>query len=458
MHKFFKDLSFYGGVLFLAVFFIGIIIRFVGLAETSAWGDEVASWYFAQNLSNVFYTESHTPVYYFLCKIWMFVFPTSILSLRYFSIFLSLFVLLVSCFLIYRKSGAKTSLVVFSLWWLWPTMVIYSRQARHYSFYLDLTLLVLVMWDQKKSFNKWLLWGVLAFYQFNHPLAVIVVGFLAFWDFYSERINRQLIFTLSSAAPVTFYYLARLLFQGHEKVASNISWINADTFSFFKSMLILFAGDSFPFSKFYPVQPYGFSFLIISVLLALLIKSDLRSVFKNNWLLKAISLFLLTQVLIESLGLLNFNLRISRYFIYVVGLFIFSAYKMSESWSEREKLTRCGLVSGILIFYSFVFHKPWQFYLWDDQNVSRFEQEMSVLPAKDIVICASAFQLEYYFQRSYLGGCSEQALNLLKERKPFYFFDLNGNDKYTTMYLIESATIESYQKFDHSILLSVSPK
>lgn len=458
MHKFLKDLSFNGGVLFLAVFFIGIIIRYVGLAETSAWGDEVASWYFAQNLSNVFYTESHTPVYYFLCKLWMFVFPTSIVSLRYFSIFLSFFILLLSCFLINRKNGAKAALLVFSLWWLWPSMVIFSRQARHYSLYLDLTLLILVMWDQKQNFNKWLFWGVLAFYQLIHPLAVIPVAFLAFWDFYKIRVNKKLIFELSSAVPVTLYYLLRLLHQGQEKVHSNISWINSDSFSFFKSMLILFAGDSFPFSKFFPIEVYGFCYLIISLLLILFIKSDFRVILKNSWFLKTILIFIFTEILIEGLGLLNFNLRISRYFIYVVGFLIFSIYKFSESWSEKEKLVRCGLFSALLISYSFVFHKPWQFYFWDDQNVSRFEQEMSTLPAKETVICASAFQLDYYFQRVYQESCSEQALRLLRERKPFYFFDLNGNDKYTMIYLINSATIETYQKFDHSLLLSVSPK
>lgn len=458
MHKFFKDLSFTGGVLFLVSLIFGLIFRYTGLADISSWSDEVATWYYAQNLGSIFQSDSHTPLYYFICKIWISIFPDTIFSLRLLSIFLSLLILSVSCLLIGRKSGIKSALIVFSSWWLWPSMVIQSRQARHYSFYLDMTLLILVMWDQKKNISQWIFWGALVIYQLIHPLAVIPVVFLCLWDLVKERKTKVFLFELSSMVPVALYYLSKFYFLGQEKVESHISWISSDTFHFFKSMLIVLAGDSFPFSKFYPVQIQGFLFLVGSVSLIVLIKSDWRRVLKNPWFIKSVLIFIGTELVVETLGLLDINLRVNRYYVYILGFFIFALYKVSEDWSEKQKLIRSGLIVGTLMSYSFIFQKPWLNYAWDDQIVQQYEEVISLLPPQDTVICANTFQLAYYFNLPESDHCLVQVERLIESKKPFYFFDLNGNDKLARAHLITHSTVNFFKKFDHSVFISTSPK
>lgn len=457
MLKFFKDLSFIGGVLFLSTLFLGLVFRIIGLHDISAWGDEVASWYYARHLSEVFFGESHTPVYYFLCKIWYWIFPATILSLRYFTIVLSLIVVALTCAWVGKKKDPRTGLVLFVLWWLWPSMVIYARQARHYSLYLDLSILVLVMWEFRKDLNKYVFWSVLAFYQSIHPLAALAVSFLAAWDFFKNKDWKEAFFKLSSVLPVALYYLARLVYLGGSKVHSNIAWISQSPVGFVKSMIALFFGDSFPFSKFYPVQNIGMILITVVIFGIVVFRNRIRELWRSESFRKFFLIFAFTELTVELLGLLNFNLRISRYFIYVPGFLVFAIVECSNLWAPREKLIKASLFALCLAGYGLIYHQPWNYYSWDDQNIAAFKLDMESLPKKDVIICGSAFQLEYYFQRPY-RSCSELALSLHRFKKPFYFFDINGNDKMTLIFLHNESRISLYKKYEHAVLVSVEPK
>lgn len=456
MRKYFEGLSFYGGVFFFSALVLGIIFRVVGLQETSAWGDEVASWYYSQNLSNVFYTESHTPVYYFFCRVWTFIFPTSILSLRYFSIFLSLLVVLFTCTWVKRKKGNYSALILFIIWWLWPTMIIFSRQARHYSLYADLTFLIIVMWNYKKDLNKWLLWSVLALFESIHPIAVLPVFFLSFWDFLRNKKSKDLLWEVSTSFPVSIYYICRVYNQGKENVHANIAWINNDSWVFLKSLVSLHFGDSFPFSLFYPNQLSGVILLSFCVLVIAVYKMDLKFL-KTDWLLRPVVFTLATIAIVETLGLLNFNLRISRYYIYLPAFILMGLTEACRSNDEKLKLFKAFSLLVILTGYEVIYHRPWSYYIWDDQNVASFKEDFKTMEPREVVICGNAFQLIYYFNRSYVG-CSEEALALHRNRQKFYFFDINGNDKHTMLYLMNESHIPLTRKYEHATLIAIDPK
>jgi hypothetical protein len=456
MRKYFEDLSFIGGVLFVSSLCLGLLFRFIGLKETSAWGDEVASWYYHQYFSHIFLYESHTPVYYFICKVWTWVFPNTILSLRYLSIFLSLaLVLFASCF-ITKKRDARSGLLLFILWWLWPTAIIFSRQARHYSLYFDLTILICLLWTFKKDFKKWIFWALLAIYSAIHPIAVLPVIFLSSWDFVKERKIKDFVFWLSSCLPVSLYYLLRLIFIGREKVHSNIAWINSSSSEFAESLFNLFFGDSFPFSKFYPIDLRA-SLLLLVVLLFIAGFRNFKSFITSKTFLQWIMFTVLTIGLVETLGAFSFNLRINRYFIYLPAFFIFALFHTQQSRSPRQLIYLSFVIFTTLGLYSVLSFRPWLYYTWDDQNIETFNLEISKLPSKDVVICGNPFQLRYYFNLSYYR-CSERAFELFNKNKEFYFFDINGNDKLTAIYLLENGKVNFQRTYDHALLLSIEAK
>ena len=459
MLKKIEDSTFICGVLFFATLFLGIIFRVVGLADTSAWGDEVASWYYSQNLSQVISFESHTPVYYFLCRLWTTVFPETILSLRYFSIVSGLIIILLSSYFVMKKTGKSLALLLFATWWLWPTMIIFSRQARHYGLYADLTLLILVIWGLRVELKKWYLWGLLAFYQSLHPLAVIPSFFLFFRDFYVQRNIRKFLFEASSVLPVSLYYAYRFLIQGQEKVMSNIAWIDNDSSTFLKSLMLLFAGDSYPFSLFYPVTQTGFFFLLLSLVLIFYVRKSFITNLKKSFPLNFVSIFVVTILFVElSAHVVGINFRISRYFIFLLPFFIFYLTLIASLWSLKEIQIKTLLVVISLTTYVVVFQKPWGYYVWDDQIVESLKGNLrEKSESKELVICASGFQLKYYFNRPY-SNCSEEAFKNYYLNKDFYFFDLNGNDKFLVLSLIEKMKVDEYKRYGHGVFLSLTQK
>ena len=454
-----EDSTLISRVLFFSVISLGLLFRVVGLGDTSAWGDEVASWYYSQNLSHVILHESHTPVYYFLCRLWISIFPDTILSIRYFSILSSLGILLYCVYLVWRKLGKEIGLLLLTTWWLWPTMIIFDRQARHYGLYANLTLLLLVIWSLKKEIRRWSLWTVMAFYQALHPLAVISSFFLIFKDFYTQRNIRKFLFKASSVLPVSFYYAYRFLNQGQEKVMSNIAWVNNDSSTFLKSLMLLFAGDSYPFSLFYPVTKAGFFFLLLSMVMIFYARKSFKTNLKKSLPINFVSIFMITMLFVElSAHIMGVNFRISRYFIFLIPFLIFYLILTASVWSLKETQVKTFLVFISLTTYVVIFQKPWNYYYWDDQIVESLKGDLKEKSeSKELVICANAFQLKYYFNRPY-SNCSEEAFKNYYQNKDFFFFDLNGNDKFLALYMIENMKVEESKRYGHGLFLSLTQK
>lgn len=450
MRKTIEGLSFIRGALLLSVLLLGFFFRTLGLENISAWGDEVASWYYSQHLGMIMPNESHTPGYYFLCWIWYAIFPKTILSLRYFSISLTLGLALLGSFFYFKRQGFKKASYLFTLWWLWPTSLIFDRQARHYGLYFDLTLLVLILWPERRSLNKYVWWILLAFYQFIHPLAVIPILFLCGIDQLNKRDHFKLcLFDLSSSLPVMIYYLVRFSLYGQERVMSNIAWISTRPLTFIRDILMLFAGDSFPLNQFYFIPWPVFFFLMAGILILFLVRNT-RAKLTNAALIHAVVVVLLTVGIVELSALGGTNLRISRYYIYAVAFFLFALVDSQTEESERQFDVKFFILFFFLTSYSTFLQKPWNFYQWDDQIVQEFKRDHPEYKTdKNLVICGNRFQLLYYFDRDY-AGCSEEAFKRYYEAVDFSFFDLNGNDKLTLAYLMQNGKVSQVKEYDHA--------
>lgn len=453
--KVFKQLTSFGILILVITFFLGLAFRVVGLENISAWEDEVASWYFARHLGEVFYGESHTPVYYFLCKVWGDFFSSSILSLRYFSVLSSVAIVCGTSFWVARKKEATIGLLLFVLWWLWPTMIMYSRQARNYSLYADLTILILVMWDFRHSTNKFFIWFLLCLYQSIQPIAAIPVAFIVFWDLIKQKNFKRSCFYLSSSLPVVFYYLARLADQGATKVHSNISWISQSTEGFVYAMVRMFFGTSFPFSEFHEISNSGMIILFSVISIVVLFHNSIMDIWRTESFRKFVCVLFVTELIVELLGLLHLNLRVNRYFIYVPAFFVFGISQLGILWQARENLLKAGLLSVSLVGYSLIFHRPWSFYSWDDQDVTSYKKMVHTLPSHEKLICATPYQVEYYFQKPY-ESCSKKALANLQSKKPFYLFIIDFRKYPVRDILPDGAQYTYLQVYGQAILVSVA--
>lgn len=457
MRKFLKDYSFIGVVLVISVFGLGGLFRVLNIESVSAWGDEVASLYYAQHLDRVFLYESHTPFYYLICKLWMGVFPDTIVSLRYLFISLSFLLTALSSFILSKRRGSGAALIFFILWWLWPTDVIFSRQARHYSLYAEMTFLLLILWDSRSYYaRKWLLvlWSL---FQFIHPFTLLPVWFLSFYDFVKKKSDRkELLCFLSTSLPLMLYYGVRFLFQGREKVLSNISWVSENFPTFQKSLLLLFMGDSIPLTKIFPLSlPYGLLMLLL-VGACFLFRKDFFHHFKQNEkMLKFFQLYLMTILFVEIFSFFVTNVRTSRYYIFLVPFFIFALLDWIIENNPKRNLKLATFLALVLIGYNFFVLRPWRNYAWDDQNVAEFKSYLKLLPPRELVVCANAFQLDYYFQRPY-KTCTDVALRLHLNKQSFYLFDLTGNDKLLMLFLLNSGHIDKFHKFNQAVFISVS--
>ncbi len=455
MHNVFPGLSLTGGAFLFSALFFGLFFRLLGLADVSAWGDEMASWYFAMDLGSVFYGESHTPLYYFLNRIWLSFFPGEVLSLRYFSIFLNVLLTGLMVALVGRYQSPRRAYLLLVLWWLWPLAVIYSRQARHYALYADLSLLGLIAWSVRDQVKNWHLWSLLSLYPMVHPFALIPVGSILASDLVLRRLRRSdFFFFATSALPVCVYYGLRFLNLGQDKVLSNIRWITSSADLFYGAMVLLFGGDSFPHKKFYPLSPLPVFLLLLLTSLILIWGRNLGALRRDfSPALRTSFIFVGTVMVVELLLLLGIDLRINRYYIYIVPVLLFFLLELAEV--DRFFDIKIGLLTVSLIAFNVTILRPWGDYEWDDDHVRMFRRLQLQLGSRVLVICGNSYQLRYYFQREY-EDCSQQAMLLHKYKQDFNLFDLNGNDRYIPIVVLEKARLERYESFNHALFFSFS--
>jgi hypothetical protein len=215
-------------------------------------------------------------------------------------------------------------------------------------------------------------------------------------------------------------------------------------------------GDSYPLTKVFPIPPMLGLIMVILVMLTVIFQNGFLSSlkYKENFL-KFFQLFLLTVIFVELCSFFFTNIRISRYYIYLVPFFLYALLDWVQEFEFRKNLIRGILLAVVLVSYNLLVFRPWRTYTWDDQNVADFKSYLQSLPPRELVVCAQPFHQEYYFKKA-SQNCTEQALKLHLNKKNFYLFDLTGNDKLLALFLVNSGHIEHYQKFNHALFISVT--
>jgi hypothetical protein len=143
---------------------------------------------------------------------------------------------------------------------------------------------------------------------------------------------------------------------------------------------------------------------------------------------------------------LGVDLRINRYFIYLVPVVLFTFLELALL--DRLFEWQLGLLVLVLVGFNVTLLRPWADYDWGDDTVRDFFEK---LPPKPLVICAYRYQFHYYFGRE--GGddeCVREALQLDARKEGFYLFDLNGNHMQIPIAIMARARVELYQKFNRA--------
>ncbi|MBX7042700.1 MAG: glycosyltransferase family 39 protein [Ignavibacteria bacterium] len=130
---------------FYLIFFFAALLRIYDIETKNMWFDEIYSWRISLSGFIKIVAETsgdiHPPLFYFVLKIWIFVFSDSVFSMRMLSVVLSL----ASMILLWRLSllllGDKTqTALVLLLYALSPLNIFYSQEVRMLSLNLLLTL------------------------------------------------------------------------------------------------------------------------------------------------------------------------------------------------------------------------------------------------------------------------------------------------------------------------------
>lgn len=201
--------------LLIVITISGIIIRLYHLTARSLWFDEAFSWRLIQfpwtEMISRAAADVHPPLYYLILKAWAFVFGSSLLSLRTFSVVLAAFAIVLIylfCVTAFRSRSCglvAAALLAFSGW-----QVQFAWEARMYTF--GTVLLLLSSWllisaiQQKKQ--RLMLW-------LGYALATVALAYVHYYAFFS--IFAQVLF-------IIFYLLFRTKVRLGEIVQLRVAW------------------------------------------------------------------------------------------------------------------------------------------------------------------------------------------------------------------------------------------
>ena len=120
--------------LLFVLFVFCLALRLAFLTQKNMWFDEVFSWHMTQGSFKDIITDTsvdiHPPLYYFLLKVWEYIFGQSISALRIFSvIFASSAILFI--YPISRKAlNIENSILVILLYSISPLNLFFSQEVR----------------------------------------------------------------------------------------------------------------------------------------------------------------------------------------------------------------------------------------------------------------------------------------------------------------------------------------
>jgi hypothetical protein len=443
MHKTFHGHSHLGVAILGLGLVLGLLLRFYNLGDQSPWSDELASWYYKDHLQEVFYRESHSPLYYLLLRIFL---PAGadIYALRLFSAVVSTLHLGAFFWLGRRLLGPSAGGLFFLLMCLNPADIAYARMARHYAWLLEGTVLFYLL--LRLHARTWVISLCAVFLSFLHIFALIPIWVMLGVDYIKFKHAGRALALWGASSLVLLYYLLRMLMLGSARVAENLLWNTSDFFSFWQNILTQFLGNHYPRSGFYPIALEPAATLVLGGVIFLLWRQRASG--------RLFLLVLLTSlVAVEFINAFWINLRVERYLIYLCGLF---SLALADSIKHPRDWHLAGALAVSLGILAFIFN-PWPSYPWDDEAVVSWQDFRSQHQAEQVLICATRYQAAYYgFGDAQL--CEGFPLAYDPQR-PLLFFDLNYDQKRLHAVLImQNMQVVDFRRQPHSLLVFFKPR
>lgn len=214
---------------------LGLIIRVVNINKHELWFDEAFSGVLMRvplsEFINQISRDAHPPFYNILLKFWTLIFGTSLFSLRGASVLAGVGIIIaayiLSSELFNKKMGAFSALLVA----INPFLVGYSTEARSYSFYGLLAVLMLFGALKNKK-TLFLITGI--FLSLTHYVALIfVVLILAIYIY--ENIIKAKNYATANLLPLILVSTAVMITTSYAVIRSsgglNTTWIREPSFT-----------------------------------------------------------------------------------------------------------------------------------------------------------------------------------------------------------------------------------
>jgi hypothetical protein len=281
----------------------------------------------------------------------------------------------------------------------------FSRLVRPYGLIIDLTTILII--ESRLGAKRRFLFTSF-FLSLLHPLSIIPSYFEAFL---AQKRAEKLKGVLFTTLPVIIYYL--LKFVMGRKVLTPISWIKATSLEFILRLNGALTGVDFPLYQGFP--GITGSLILGSLVIYLFLKLFRRNLFsKQGWCLSffliyigiTLFTFILTPVL---------NLKIVRYFVFILPYFLFALLSLIAGRSHFKKVI-IVLIPSLLLSYT-VFIKPYYNNKASFGSLLQRVKNLSDMSGVPVLFCGYKFHNWFLKKQGYLICSSDKDLESFVSHK-----------------------------------------
>lgn len=352
----------------IAIIIVGAILMIAGAFHSSIWFDEAYTVGLVQHpmkeMIEIGISDVHPLFYYVFIKIYSYLFGTSCIALRLFSVIGMIVLSILGYTHIKKDFGEKTGCIFSFLVSFMPTMLLYSNEIRMYSWaavFVTLTAIyvyrIIKKMEENRSTKKdWILFAIFSVLSaYTHYFAMMAIGvmnfLLAIVILRKKEIRVHIkSWILAGIAQVILYLPGLYVFLSQALRVSHGFWIKItypDIFFDIMMFNLKGAGDSSNWNKLILVIS-GIAFAYLAVKAIMLWKEEKKKIVVPILSISVYGIVILVALLLSNIT----DIFTTRYTIPMVGLFIFfMAYVLAHE-KNRIITTMAVVIIGILCGYN----------------------------------------------------------------------------------------------------------
>jgi len=342
---------------------IGAVLRIHDLGAESLWYDEISSIDQAnRDLPSLFFKFHLSPLYFFLLRYWMKLFGMTEVSLRYLSAVSGIG----SIFLTYRVGrilfNKRVGIISSVFISLSPFHLFHSQDARHYSLFVFLTLLSMLLFLKilNESFEKkcklyifYAIATVLLLY--THLWGIFVVLAQNIFFFLRKHDEKRRWIVAQTVIFVTFFVwfapFVSFLLKEKEYITACLAWISRPGLYSLIEMFKTFSYGGMHYGRsdfFVRLEEIGFSSALLYIFSFFFVLGAVPSGKKDSQKILFLALWLLLPVLILFISsFIFFPVFVDRYFLFVLPAYYLFVAKGIDKINNN--LAKVAMVSFVVI-------------------------------------------------------------------------------------------------------------